>query len=83
MSIIGQIEAVINQQPWADAAICSSVDPELFHPPKGASNIEAKRICGMCTVRQECLDYAITHNEIRGIWGGLSAGERHRLGRSA
>jgi WhiB family redox-sensing transcriptional regulator len=34
-----------------------------------------------CDVRQECLEYALAHDERFGIWGGLSERERRRLKR--
>src|ERR1700727_2890640 len=36
----------------------------------------AKRICGLCPVKQECLDFAIATNEKEGIWGGKTWNER-------
>lgn len=84
MSIIGDIEALINREPWQEWALCRQVDNgDVFFPDKGGSTHQAKRICRDCIVRQECLDYAIRKDERLGIWGGLSAGERHRLGRTA
>ena len=35
----------------------------------------------MCLVRAECLDYALATEERFGIWGGLSARDRHALTR--
>jgi WhiB family redox-sensing transcriptional regulator len=40
-----------------------------------------KRVCLSCEVRQECLEYALAHDERFGIWGGLSERERRRLKR--
>ena len=37
---------------------------------------EAKAVCYTCTVRQECLDYALATREPYGIWGGLTEIER-------
>jgi WhiB family redox-sensing transcriptional regulator len=42
---------------------------------------QAKRVCLSCEVRQECLEYALAHDERFGIWGGLSERERRRLKR--
>ena len=64
---------------WQEQALCAQTDPEAFFPEKGGSTREAKRICMACQVRDECLEYALTHDERFGIWGGLSERERRRL----
>src|SRR6185312_9107980 len=66
---------------WQDRALCAQTDPEAFFPEKGGSTREAKRICTTCTVRAECLEYALGNDERFGIWGGLSERERRRLKR--
>lgn len=68
---------------WQAEALCAQTDPEAFFPEKGGSTREAKRVCQNCTVRSECLDYALSHDERFGIWGGLSERERRKLKRSA
>ena len=68
---------------WQDRALCAQTDPEAFFPEKGGSTREAKRICVGCEVRDECLEYALEHDERFGIWGGLSERERRRLKRRA
>ncbi len=68
---------------WQDRALCSQTDPEAFFPEKGGSTREAKRVCLGCEVRTECLEYALTHDERFGIWGGLSERERRRVKRAA
>jgi len=66
---------------WQERALCAQTDPEAFFPEKGGSTREAKRVCLACDVRQECLEYALAHDERFGIWGGLSERERRRLKR--
>lgn len=68
---------------WQDQALCAQTDPEAFFPDKGGSTREAKQICGSCEVRAECLGYALEHNEMFGIWGGLSERERRQMKRTA
>ncbi len=64
---------------WRLDALCAETDPEAFFPEKGGSTREAKRVCGGCTVRAECLESALTNDERFGIWGGLSERERRRI----
>lgn len=67
------------EQDWQEQALCAQTDPEAFFPEKGGSTREAKRICQACGVRDECLEYALAHDERFGIWGGLSERERRKL----
>ena len=57
---------------WQHKALCSQTDPE------GGSTRDAKRVCAQCEVREQCLDWAIEHDERFGIWGGMSERERRR-----
>jgi WhiB family redox-sensing transcriptional regulator len=68
---------------WMQDAKCLDADPEAFFPEKGGSTREAKRICAACSVREECLEYALANDERFGIWGGMSERERRRLKRLA
>jgi WhiB family redox-sensing transcriptional regulator len=68
---------------WQTEALCAQTDPEAFFPEKGGSTRDAKKVCASCTVRQECLDYALDNDERFGIWGGLSERERRRLRKRA
>ena len=58
---------------WQHRALCSQTDPEAFFPEKGGSTRDAKRVCAQCEVREQCLKWAIEHDERFGIWGGLNA----------
>jgi WhiB family redox-sensing transcriptional regulator len=64
---------------WRDQAICAQIDPDLFFPEKGGSSREAKKICLSCTVREECLAFALENEERFGVFGGLSERERRRM----
>lgn len=79
-SFLGELQAV--RAEWIEQAICRGVDPELFFPARGSPTKEAKALCKGCVVREECLDYALAHNERWGIWGGTTEKERRRLRRS-
>lgn len=69
------------ERDWQDRAICSQTDPEAFFAEKGGTTKPAKLICQRCPVRQECLEYALEHDERWGVWGGLSERERRKMKR--
>jgi WhiB family redox-sensing transcriptional regulator len=50
-----------------------------FFIDRGQDDRPAKAICSRCSVRQECLQYALDNRILHGIWGGTSARERERL----
>jgi len=70
-----------NPLSWQSDALCAQTDPEAFFPEKGGSTRDAKRICTGCSVRAQCLEYALENDERFGIWGGLSERERRKLRR--
>jgi WhiB family redox-sensing transcriptional regulator len=63
-------------------ANCIGVDVDMFFTEEGSSTFPEenmlKRICGNCTVKAECLDYALRHT-VLGWWGGTSEWQRKRL----
>ena len=69
---------------WRTDAACRGMDPELFFSPesfeskqeKDDREVVAKAACARCTVRTECLEYAIEAGERYGIWGGMTEQER-------
>ncbi|WP_120003026.1 WhiB family transcriptional regulator [Nesterenkonia muleiensis] len=76
-------EQVEGELAWQVDALCAQTDPEAFFPEKGGSTRDAKKVCGACHVKQECLDYALANDERFGIWGGLSERERRKLKKRA
>ncbi len=68
---------------WQTDALCAQTDPEAFFPEKGGSTRDAKKVCGSCLVKFECLEYALQKDERFGIWGGMSERERRRLRKRA
>jgi WhiB family redox-sensing transcriptional regulator len=74
---------------WRAAGACASADPDLFFPlsatgrPAAKQAERASRVCAGCPVRQPCLDFAMKHAEMDGIWGGTTLEERLRARRAA
>lgn len=68
---------------WQEQGLCLGADPEIFFPERTGSTKEAKKLCGHCAVRNQCLEWALKTNEPYGVWGGLSERERNKLRRQA
>lgn len=70
---------------WYRLAACTGLPTALFFPdpthPDPASVAEAKAVCGRCPVVEQCRDAGAS--EAHGIWGGLTASERHAVDRPA
>lgn len=66
---------------WTRSAACAQAPEVSFFPERGASTAEAKQVCAVCVVRQQCLDYALEEHISHGVWGGLSFRQRKALRR--
>ena len=71
---------------WRKNALCRDTDPELFFPVGSTGQAlqqisAAKEVCCECTVKTDCLEFAIETNQDCGIWGGLSEDERRDVRR--
>ena len=81
------MSALRTDESWQVKAACRGPHASVFFPPsqferkdeKEARESRAKSICATCSVRRECLDYAIRIREPHGIWGGLNELERRTL----
>ena len=84
----------MNDQTWRADAACVGEPTEAFFADERwaevegrfvrwthASELDAKALCAVCPVRDDCLDHAMTLPERHGVWGGLNARERDRLRR--
>ncbi len=75
------------EESWQVKAACRGPQATVFFPPSHFERKEeklererrAKDICGGCSVRRDCRDYAIDIKEPHGIWGGLNETERRNL----
>ncbi len=70
-----------NAEDWRELGSCRQLDTTMFFPigQTGEAEIKiarAKSVCGLCPVRQQCLEFAITTNQEYGVWGGHSEEER-------
>mgnify|MGYP001818738811 CR=1 FL=1 len=77
------IEAITGERPdWYDQAECLDLPAEWFFPAgPGLSLRKAQAVCANCSVRAECLEYALDEFEKDGVWGGESALQRKKMRR--
>jgi WhiB family redox-sensing transcriptional regulator len=69
---------------WRHQSACLREDPELFFPigdaaPARHQEDAARRVCGRCHVREECLSWALRSGEDFGVLGGLTPAERRKV----
>lgn len=80
----GQTEVL---EDWRHRSACrDAADPELFFPvgtdgPTLLQIAEAKAVCVVCPVREDCLSWALETGQDAGVWGGLTEEERRDLNR--
>ena len=69
---------------WAQAACAGFMDDTFFGEKKSMTDMEAdraKRVCGGCPVKEQCLTFAMESGEPHGVWGGMSEDDRVNLRR--
>lgn len=67
---------------WLDGALCAEVGGDLFFPEEPVSQhnyAAARRICGACPVRVQCLQFALDEHIGEGMFGGLTPHERRKM----
>ena len=73
--------------PWTTDASCREETSAAFFFPGGdrgqtlAMTNAAKKVCGGCPVRVDCLLYATETEQEYGVWGGATEPEHRRLRR--
>jgi WhiB family redox-sensing transcriptional regulator len=81
------VSAQRSDDAWQLRAACRGPQAGVFFPPphferkddKLERETRAKAICATCSVREPCLEYALSIREPHGIWGGLNENERKQL----
>ena len=74
---------------WQVHGACRGVDSSVFFHPDFERGVEratrdatAKTLCRSCPVVEQCRSHALQVQEPYGIWGGLTAQDRHAILRS-
>jgi hypothetical protein len=70
---------------WRKKAACANSETDKFFPSKGKEArtqeviSSARLVCAQCSVRSECLEFAVKNTVMYGIWGGLTREERKKV----
>ena len=64
---------------WRRHSACGGLDPSIFYPATDEEADAAKVVCGVCSVQQTCLEFALQGREKEGVWGGATEQERRRI----
>ncbi len=76
-------DLVVTPRPaWMASAACSKAGIADYFPTKGRAPTTARAVCAGCSVREECLDYAMADESLSGVWGGMTERERKAMRRS-
>lgn len=75
------VRTAIRDLAWREVGACKGIEPEIFYPdPDDDSEADiAKEVCARCIVRGACLEFALSHREKEGVWGGATERERRRI----
>jgi WhiB family redox-sensing transcriptional regulator len=67
---------------WQRNAECAKPENknliENFFSDKISQKHEVKNLCFLCPVRSDCLQWALEHRQIWGVWGGIDEFELRR-----
>jgi hypothetical protein len=69
---------VIERPEFFAQAECSPETADLFFAEEPCEIAEAKAICGSCPIQQQCLEWAVLHED-DGIYGGTTPQERELI----
>ena len=66
---------------WMDDALCREIGTDLFVNDDPNIWKEAKKVCALCSVVNECFTHALENN-FDGVWGNTTTKERARIRRA-
>jgi WhiB family transcriptional regulator, redox-sensing transcriptional regulator len=74
---------IVADESWMEYANCLGLDPDWFFPGRGMTDDlrQAKAVCAACSVREQCLEYALNPKRpmVYGVFGGTSERERRQI----
>ncbi len=78
-SVSSVVVQLLRRPRWQTLGACRGERVEMFIPDRGGPSARAKQLCARCTVRAECLRYALAVPDLVGYWAGTNERERRKL----
>ena len=84
----GDVIDLLARPEWFEQAKCRGVGADKSHPKSGGypgmseTRIFIRKHCDHCTVRRQCLDWALKHEAsagVHGVYGGTTPDERRQM----
>lgn len=63
---------------WQSEANCVGIPGKIFFSDESEKKGLYKEFCNGCSVKSECLEYALVY-DLSGIWGGTTDKDRRRV----
>ncbi|MCA9332358.1 WhiB family transcriptional regulator [Candidatus Saccharibacteria bacterium] len=79
LELRAEVDIRLEENRWEYYANCLGESLESFFPSDARRVEAARKICSMCVVKEECLEYALNNREDHGVWGGMSERQRRRI----
>jgi WhiB family redox-sensing transcriptional regulator len=73
------MSSLLQRPVWQLRAACRGRGVTEFFRPDGSSRVRATVVCASCPVTEDCLEYALDHPSLKGVWAGTSERGRHRI----
>jgi WhiB family redox-sensing transcriptional regulator len=65
---------------WMEDAGCREAEPEQFYYENEQFQRKlVEQYCKLCLVKNQCLEYALAHEDRFGVWGGTTARQRKEI----
>jgi WhiB family redox-sensing transcriptional regulator len=80
---VADVSDLYDRPPFQALAACRGMGSDVFIIGRGASTERARAVCARCCVADACLEYALSDDELVGVWGGTSEVERRAMRRAS
>jgi WhiB family transcriptional regulator, redox-sensing transcriptional regulator len=81
IDVVDLLRVLLHRPEWQQDAACLGRRPARWFPGRGGDLEPARDVCRGCAVRVDCLEFALAHDDVTGVWGGTSAVQRERARR--